>query len=254
MSFQCWRETYQPDTDLQIARVIARRLCRDSLAWARALALGTCPAQPSSPSAPDPQTTASGTQVTNSTARTEHEMFLEVLAYSLCLLDMRLSSKTSAENVSLATRVRHECYVLVEEATWFGRKHYKRLPAPDPALRHSRYQQLCSPQDADSGAHARLTREIFEQFGRCTGLGSEVLVGSGENLASLVFYIALHTVLAARGLPTREGVLRLLRTAKECRIHFQRTIPQMLAGKPNPPCLPESELVRLCGAGLASFG
>ncbi len=162
-------------------------------------------------------------------------MFVEVLAYSLCLLEMRLADGGPAGSAGLAARVRRECYELVGQSSWRRRNRHQSLPVPDPALRASRYKQLYPPPDDGSAAHSRLTREMFEQFCRCTGLGSEVLVGSGENLASLVFYIALHSVLAARGLPTREVVLKLLRAARECRSHLQQEIPQLLAAAHRRP-------------------
>lgn len=224
MSLQCWHETTRLDTDTDTAQVIAGKLCRHSLAWARVFAFGTCPAQ----------TRNQDARAASRIARIEDEMFVEVLAYSLCLLEMRLSKGTPAQSADLATGVRRECYVLVGQSSWRRRNRLGRLPAPDPTLRASRYKQLYPPQGAGGAAHSRLTREMFEQFSRCTGLGSEVLVGSGENLASLVFYIALHSVLSAHGLPTREAVLNLLRAARECRAHLQRAIPQMLAAKQNP--------------------
>jgi hypothetical protein len=73
---------------------------------------------------------------------------------------------------------------------------------------------------------------MFEQFCQCTGLGSDVLVGKGENLATLVFYIAVHGVLSARGLPTRQQVLRLLQAASQCRTQMQRAISKWLAAEP----------------------
>jgi hypothetical protein len=163
---------------------------------------------------------------------------VEVLAYGLRLLEMRLTAVGPAYPDGLAAQVRRECSVLVGQAGWRRRTRFKRFPAPDPGLSGSRYAQLYPARNGDSRGQARLTREMFEQFCHCTGLGSEVLVGTGENLASLVFYIAVHSVRSARGLPTREEVLRLLRAASECRTQMQRTISRWLAAEhPSRPAL-----------------
>ena len=163
---------------------------------------------------------------------------MEVLAYGLRLLEMRLAAVGPAYPDGLAGQVRRECSVLVGQAGWRRRNRFKRLPAPDPGLGGSRYAQLYPARNGDSQGQARLTREMFEQFCHCTGLGSEVLVGTGENLASLVFYIAVHSVRSARGLPTREEVLRLLRAASECRIQMQRAISRWLAAESSSPPRP----------------
>ena len=126
-------------------------------------------------------------------------------------------------------RVRHECSVLVSQASWQRRNRYRRLPAAGPALDDSRYAQLYPARAAAGSGQARLTKEMFEQFCQCTGLGTDVLVGKGKNLASLVFYIATHAVLSARGLPTREEVLRLLRAAGACSRHMERATLRLLS-------------------------
>jgi hypothetical protein len=160
-------------------------------------------------------------------------MFVEVLAYGLRLLEMRLSATPFADCDGLATMVRHECSVLVSQAGWRWRTRYKRLPAPDSALGGSRYAQFHRTRAAGGGGGARLTKDMFDQFCHCTGLGSDVLVGKGENLATLVFYIAVHGVLSARGLPTREEVLRLLRAAGKCGTDLQRAISKWRDTKPS---------------------
>jgi hypothetical protein len=155
-----------------------------------------------------------------------------VLAYGFRLLEMRVSAATPADQDGLAGLVRHECYLLVSRASWRQRNRCQRLPAPDPALSHSRYADLY-PIRADGGAgRDRLTKEIFDQFCHCTGLGSNVLVGKGENLATLVFYIAVHGAISSRGLLTREEILRLLRAASRCGTRLQQAISQWLQPEP----------------------
>ncbi|MEI6779808.1 MAG: hypothetical protein WCQ21_02705 [Verrucomicrobiota bacterium] len=220
-----------PGPDPKLARAVARKLCRDSLAWARTLVVSARAPRGRRGSAPAGRN-AADTRSAAGEAQLEDELFIEVLAYGLCLVEMRLSAATPAGQDGLATLVRYECSVLLSQATWRRQNRYQRLPAPNPALSDSRYAQLYPAHGAESGRQARLTREMFQQFCHCTGLGSDVLVGKGENLATLVFYIAVHGVRSARGLPTRDEVLRLLRAASECRTRMQRAISQWLATEP----------------------
>lgn len=212
----------------ELLRGIARKLCRDSRAWAKTLVMNLRPSQ--------------------TRRQLEEELFVEVMAYGLCLFEMRLSEAAAVDHGALADLVRHECGVPTERARWRRRTRCKRLPGLASAPSGSRYAQIYPAGSSGGSGQARLTKEMFEQFSQCTGLGSEVLVGKGENLASLVFYIAVHGVLSAGGLPRREEVLKLLRTAQECRTHLQSAISEWLG--PNrehphqsPPC---SNVARSC--------
>jgi hypothetical protein len=208
-------ESASSGADPELARGIARKLCRDSLAWARTLVASLRPSP--------------------TRRQLEEELFAEVMAYGLCLLELRLSEAAPADHGALGDLVRHECGVLVEQASWRRRTRYKRLPDLAAAPSGSRYAQIYPAGKAGGRGHARLTKEMFEQFSQCTGLGSEVLVGKGENLASLVFYIAVHGVFSAGGLLTCEEVLKLLRTARECRTHFHSAIPGWLGAESEAP-------------------
>jgi hypothetical protein len=70
---------------------------------------------------------------------------------------------------------------------------------------------------------------VFEEFRASTGLSSEVLVGSGENLATLVFYIVLYRVFSMDGLPRREQTLKLLRAGRRCRVETERQVAEWLS-------------------------
>jgi hypothetical protein len=230
-------------TDAEFARALARKLCRDSLTWSRTFVISLRPSQTRLRGASD-RRSAGGTQSTPSALQLEHELLVEILAYGLCLLEMRLSADPRAGRKALVALVKHECGVLMERARWRRRTLYRRLPPPSPAPSGSRYAQIYPTCNTEGRGQARLTRAMFEQFCRCTGLGSDVLVGTGENLASLVFYIAVHGVLSAGGLPTREEVLKLLLAARECRAHLQRAVSTWVAAEPkaHPPvaALPDS--------------
>ena len=227
--------------DSELARAIARKLCSHSLAWARTLAVSVQPSRTRPGNALAGRNSV-GAQSATSRVECEDEMFVEVLAYSLRLLEMRVAAALPADSEGLVTLVRHECSVLVSQARWRRRNRCRRLPAADPTLSGSRYARLHPAHGAGGSGQARLTREMFEQFCQCTGLGSDVLVGKGKNLATLVFYIAAHGVLSARGLPTREEVLRLLRAASACAIQMERAISRWLsAERPTPPALVTSQ-------------
>jgi hypothetical protein len=225
------------DADPELACAIARALCRDSLVWARTLVASTAAAH-LTPRNSLPESSLDTSHTTRGGASAEGEMFVEVLAYSLRLLEMRLAHAAYAGGALFAARVRQECSVLTGQAGW--RDEY-RLKVPGALLADSRYAQLSLAQASENPGRARVTKEMFEQFCGCTGLGSDVLVGSGENLASLVFYIATHSVLSAGGLPTREQVQKLLRAAGECRRKIQASISEMLPDQ-LPSTHPATEL------------
>ena len=100
--------------DSELARTIARNLCKDSLAWARTIAAGT--RAPLGRSGDD----------SVGRAPLEAEIFVEVLAYSLRLLEMRLSAPNLVECDGLAALVRHECGMLLNQAAWRQRNRYKK--------------------------------------------------------------------------------------------------------------------------------
>ena len=156
-----------PGPDPKLARAVARKLCRDSLAWARTLVVSARAPRGRRGSAPAGRN-AADTRSAAGEAQLEDELFIEVLAYGLCLVEMRLSAATPAGQDGLATLVRYECSVLLSQATWRRQNRYQRLPAPNPALSDSRYAQLYPAHGAESGRQARLTREMVQQFCHCS--------------------------------------------------------------------------------------
>ncbi len=212
-----YAESPGAETDLELARSIARKLCCDSLAWAKTIIASTGHGR------------ARRGDVSGGRAPLLEQMFAEVLAYGCCLLEMRWSAAWPAEREAFVRQVRHECAALIEQAQWWRRNRHRRLPSPGG----SRYAQMFPAHGTDDRHRARLTREMFAQFCRCTGLGSDVLVGKGENLATLVFYIAAHGVVSADGLPTRQAVLKLLQSAQACRAHLQKAIAEWVAARPD---------------------
>lgn len=231
MSFDWSSDPQGRDADPELACTIARTLCRDSLVWARTLVACTAASHLKPPNAL-PEGSLDTSHAARDSASAEDEMFVEVLAYSLRLLEMRLAHATYAGGVPFAAQVRQKCSLLTVQAGW---RDQNRLKVPGALLGDSRYTHLRLTQASANPDRARVTKEMFEQFCGCTGLGSDVLVGSGENLASLVFYIAVHSVVSAGGLPAREQVQQLLRAAGECRRHLQKSISRLVADQTAPP-------------------
>lgn len=220
-----------PEIAPDFARALARKLCRDSLAWAKTLVASVRPSRTRLRSGSGGKSDGV-TPSLSPRLQLEDELFVEVLAYGLCLLEMRSAAASPADGERLVRLVRHECGVIVERASWRRRSLRRHLPRPAPAPGSSRYAQIYPAWSDDDRGQPRLTREMFEHFCRCTGLGSDVLVGKGENLASLVFYVSVHGVLSAGGLPSREEVLKLLQAARECRTRLQGAISEWLATEP----------------------
>ena len=185
---------------------LARNLCGSSLAWAKTV--GGCLGR------------------TNS--ELEDDLWEEILAFALCLVRLRLSAASETEREAFLALVRLECERLSEARSWRQRSRIKRLPAP--ACTHGGSQEVERAQAAErqSGA-ARVTQEMFEQFCHLTGLDSTVLVGSGENLASLMFYITIYGVVSEQAPLRTDEALRLLRAVRECRGFLEAALPGWLA-------------------------
>lgn len=167
----------------------------------------------------------------------EAALFSEVQAFAICLLKLRLARMEMTDAAAFVESVRAHCRELRKV---MGRRRVLRpeLPAAanDPAdatefarqfLVHSAHREGPSPA----------SRELFEEFCRSTGMSSTVLVGGGENLASLLFYIVIHGVFAADGHASRQQVTELLRAAQKCRGQLNQTIENWMA-RDFAPCGP----------------
>jgi hypothetical protein len=207
--------------DLDSAGEIAGKLCADSLAWAKTVAFTVLRG---------PKAQVADSRPAGWDSELEEALLEEIVAYGLCLLELRLSAAARAEREAFVAAVRHECGAWKERRVWRRRNRHRRLPAPGPASQGSQSAAGYLECKSEAGGQGRVTKEMFEQFCRGTGLSSSVLVGKGENLASLVFYIALHGVLSADGPLSREQVLDLLRAARECRIYLEKSVAGWLAG------------------------
>jgi hypothetical protein len=73
------------------------------------------------------------------------------------------------------------------------------------------------------------TEEMFEEFCLATGLESKVMVGSGVNLACLVFYFVIFGLLGFQTHSTRAERNVLLKDARLCQEHFNALMDQFTA-------------------------
>jgi hypothetical protein len=77
-------------------------------------------------------------------------------------------------------------------------------------------------------------REAASEFRKVTGLGAQALVGTGANLASLVFYHRVY--LAARQSPDFDATHRaeIVRAAQQVRERFEQTLNGQTPGEWRP--------------------
>ncbi len=195
-----WAETYiSPESRAkgrERANCLANALCRDALAWAKTIAVCASPARAQ-----------------------EQELFEEVIEYTLSLTNLRLNELEPAEAKSYLRFLRERTAIVKAWIKWRRAGRHRRLAGPAA-------QSRCGTSLVFLHAlrDNRLTKQMFEDFRAATGLGSNVLVGKGENLASLVFYIAVHAVLSAERPLSREKALAMHRACRRCRTHFEQII------------------------------
>ncbi len=198
---------------METEKELAEKLCRAALAWVKTFQV--CAA-------------------TDSAALRE-AVFEETSAYGLCLLELRLSPANPDAAEAFLAKIRYECAAI--QGRWKGRVRggRKQLRPPqlpgEPAAFVMQYQKYSAP----GSEPFRMTDDLFQDFCQTTGLGSNVLVGKGPNLATLVFYIVLHGLFAANGDLSREQKNHLLRAAKSCRSFFEEEITRWLAKAGSEP-------------------
>lgn len=141
----------------------------------------------------------------------------EISAFGLYLLQLRLERHMTADAKQWLEHARLECLV--------DRGSTSRTSG---SAEESEFGlQLASWSPGEGPARAR---EAYEQFRLSTGLGDTPLVGGGENLAALIFYITLHALVCRETLPTREQIRVLLRTTQETRKNLQFLVNELASG------------------------
>ena len=74
------------------------------------------------------------------------------------------------------------------------------------------------------------TKAMFEEFCLATGLETKVLVGSGANLACLVFYFVAFGLLGFGPNATRSERNLVLKDARLCQEHFNQLMDNFIVG------------------------
>src|SRR5512140_3396333 len=179
-------------------------LCCNALAWARTIVLSVR----RKPSA-------------------EEDVFEEILAYALSLTELRSRGMQCNERKDFLRRVRKRTALIRAGLKWGRARRQRRLAAGDCTLSEGGQHANASGLHP-SARGRRVNREMFEQFQATTGLSSDVLVGKDDNLACLVFYIAVHAVLSVDGPLDRASALTMLRACRQCRAHFEKLLGSAL--------------------------
>jgi hypothetical protein len=200
----------------QRADRLGDELCRDALAWAKTIAVSVSPEE-----------------------STEEELFEEVLAYAISLTGLRLGGLDLGQSEEFLRLVRERTAIVKAGTKWRRARRRRRLGAPVGGWSTQDWGTT-SLVSLDGVSDRRVTKEMFEHFRVTTGLSSDVLVGKGENLASLVFYIAVHAVLSAAGPLARANVLAMLRACRDCRAHFEEVLVSSLGTQPEAVAQPGS--------------
>lgn len=144
------------------------------------------------------------------------DLLREIWAYARCRVRAELGGVSAGEREGFLTELDAE----------FGRFCARHAPGGSAKRRLAGASQAMDTRLArlnELGA-AGVNREAFEHFCASTGLGSEVLVGREENLASLVLYIVIHAVLMEAGPLSREQVVQLLKLAGACRTDLEQVL------------------------------
>jgi len=128
-------------------------------------------------------------------------LFEEVLAYGLSRLQSLMESNEYTGADEWLWVVKQECAAFKRRQTWGRLNSRKKLGTPPTQVTTLALKPFSQTESEFRGRASRVTKEMFEQFCQHTGLGSSVLVGKGENLATLVFYIALHAVWSTHRKP-----------------------------------------------------
>jgi hypothetical protein len=150
----------------------------------------------------------------------------EVLAYALSCIEFRLQSSSTFDQEWLKC-LRQECHSMKTARAWKYQQRHKSLPVTSAAWDALAATVQTGSESAPAAAQ-QLTAEQFELFCRNTGLSSGALVGDGENLAALLFYLALYCACSAHGTLNRAQIFHLLKSARTCRGHLNECIHQWL--------------------------
>jgi len=151
----------------------------------------------------------------------------ECLCYALHLVSLRLGTRRNGHrDFEFMRALRAACQSELRNARATGRGCLQLHSGPEasPTVCFDMLSR-CSRQTPWN----ELEPGLFGEFCRATGLSSARLAGGGENVATLLFYIVLHGLVARDRPFTREQTTLLLRAAGQCRRQVQAACQVWLA-------------------------
>lgn len=192
---------YPADSSDEIARFhrLAKRLIRDAHQWAETLVRHVAP--------------GGGGAVEG--------VFRETLAFAAFLVthqssDLPLAMSTAArERLTAALRREFEDALATIDARLAG-------DPPSHGKDGSRRQleRRVAFYANGNSVGLEITEEMFARFCEITGLHSTALVGSGSNLAQMLFYVRIFALVGADERVTLEQRKHLIHAAQQYRAHF----------------------------------
>lgn len=148
----------------------------------------------------------------------------ETLAFGLVLLESRLAASDPAQAAEFLGAVRREVWTLHARRT----RRVRRPELPDATGEATEFGRKWLARTTGGDGEFQITGEMFDEFCEFTGLASRELVGSGENLAALVFYIVIHGRVFASSAVPREQRLWLVRATRDCRLFLDKALSHWL--------------------------
>jgi hypothetical protein len=197
------------NADAASAREWSQRLCQEARSWAKVFMV---------------------------TAQRHEEplreaIMREVLAFELYLLGHRLHEMSPKTIDEFLAQVRTETWRLFREQTAFAPAS-NALPWGGQSGEETEFARQCLAYSESKSTAHRLSEQSIRDFCEATGLGSNVLVGQGSNLATILFYMAVHGHFHSAGIVKREDINLVLRAARECRPRFEARLDQWLNAEP----------------------
>lgn len=191
-----------PAAGVSAAR-LAAQLHQAAVAWARTLAIGTA----------------------RRDTTLEEAWFREIIAYANRLAALHLANWPAESRRHFLAQLGRETLRLQEQRRRrVSRGRQLTAPVNDPEPQFD--QQYRSGLHSLRAGDGRL-REVYLEFCRHTGLSSDVLVGSGQNLAAIIFYFVIFGLAAGGASAKGQHQRWVLRTARDCRVHLASVIRRL---------------------------
>jgi hypothetical protein len=183
----------------------------------------------------------------------EKAVLRETLAYGLCALELELQQRQTQDRKALVAEVRFECAGLLRAQCVAGAPNAAGLLPPPggqaaPSQFDTSYALLANGEQLRS-----VKTQAFLHFKELTGLDSDILVGRGSNLASLVFYVAVHATAFGAASPDLQTRHRLQQAARESCRFLETVLRDSLAPGVSSPTVPAARLEAHASPGLTAI-